>query len=147
MILDQTEIYISENYTFIPLLLLIIQAFLFNLLWPFINQFESNNKMSKLDIDTLFSDNYYVTIYNIVSNLKSNENDIQGIANILYNDMNVFLLIVGFTLFISLILLISNISYSFVFKKRNTLSNVDIYNLLENACMHTVIKASVYQML
>ena len=58
MILDQTEIYISENYTFIPLLLLIIQAFLFNLLWPFINQFESNNKMSKLDIDTLFSDNY-----------------------------------------------------------------------------------------
>ena len=32
MILDQTEIYISENYTFIPLLLLIIQAFLFHLL-------------------------------------------------------------------------------------------------------------------
>ena len=126
------------------------------------NQLNKNSKISILDIDTLFSDFIFIDLHKIgiypggiemlnrfinVSNLKSNENDIQGIANILYNDMNVFLLIVGFTLFISLILLISNISYSFVFKKRNTLSNVDIYNLLENACMHTVIKASVYQML
>ncbi len=123
------------------------------------NQLNKNSKISILDIDTLFSDFIFIDLHKIgiypggiemlnrfinVSNLKSNENDIQGIANILYNDMNVFLLIVGFTLFISLILLISNISYSFVFKKRNTLSNVDIYNLLENACMHTVIKASVY---
>ena len=123
------------------------------------NQLNKNSKISILDIDTLFSDFIFIDLHKIgirlvlfnrfinVSNLKSNENDIQGIANILYNDMNVFLLIVGFTLFISLILLISNISYSFVLKKRNTLSNVDIYNLLENACMHTVIKASVYQML
>ena len=123
------------------------------------NQLNKNSKISILDIDTLFSDFIFIDLHKIgirlvlfnrfinVSNLRSNENDMQGIANILYNDMNLFLLIVGFTLFISLILLISNISYSFVFKKRNTLSNVDIYNLLENACMHTVIKASVYQML
>ena len=55
----------------------------------------------------------------------------QVIANILYNDMNVLLLIVGFTLFISLIQLINNF-YSLVLKKRNTLSNVDIYKVLEN---------------
>ena len=67
-----------------------------------------------------------------VSNLRSNENDMQGIANILYNDMNLFLLIVGFTLFISLILLITNVFISFLLKKRNTLSNVDIYKVLEN---------------
>ena len=67
-----------------------------------------------------------------ISNLKNNENDIQIISNILYNDMSVLLLSVGFTLFISLILLISNISYSFVLKKRNRLSNVDIYKVLEN---------------
>ena len=40
-----------------------------------------------------------------VSNLKTNENDMEVIANILYNDMNVLLLIVGFTLFISLIII------------------------------------------
>ena len=108
------------------------------------NQLNKNSKISILDIDTLFSDFIFIDLHKIgirlvlfnrfinVSNLKSNENDIQGIANILYNDMNVFLLIVGFTLFISLILLISNISYSFVLKKRNRLSNVDIYKVLEN---------------
>jgi len=148
-IFDQTEISISDNYKFLPLLLfLIVQAYLLNLLWPLMNQLNKNGKMSILDIDTLFSDFIFIDFHKIgiypggiemlnrfinVSNLKSNENDIQGIANILYNDMNVFLLIVGFTLFISLILLISNIFYSFVFKKRNRLSNVDIYNLLENS--------------
>ena len=108
------------------------------------NQLNKNSKISILDIDTLFSDFIFIDLHKIgirlvlfnwfinVSNLRSNENDMQGIANILYNDMNLFLLIVGFTLFISLILLISNISYSFVFKKRNTLSNVDIYKVLEN---------------
>ena len=151
-ILDQTEISISDNYKFIPLLLFIlIQAYLFNLLWPIMNQLNKNSKISILDIDTLFRDFIFIDLHKIgiypggiemfnrfinVSNLKSNENDIQGIANILYNDMNVFLLIVGFTLFISLILLISNISYSFVLKKRNTLSNVDIYKVLENLRFH-----------
>ena len=147
-VLDQTEISISDNYKFIPLLLfIIVQAYLLNLLWPLMNQLNKNGKMSILDIDTLFSDFIFIDLHKIgiypggiemfnrdinVSNLRSNENDMQGIANILYNDMNVFLLIVGFTLFISLILLISNISYSFVLKKRNTLSNVDIYKVLEN---------------
>ena len=111
------------------------------------NQLNKNSKISILDIDTLFSDFIFIDLHKIgiypggiemfnrfinVSNLRTNENDMQGIANILYNDMNLFLLIVGFTLFISLILLISNISYSFVLKKRNTLSNVDIYKVLEN---------------
>lgn len=111
------------------------------------NQLNKNSKISILDIDTLFSDFIFIDLHKIgiypggiemfnrdinVSNLRSNENDMQGIANILYNDMNLFLLIVGFTLFISLILLISNIFYSFVLKKRNTLSNVDIYKVLEN---------------
>ena len=108
------------------------------------NQLNKNSKISILDIDTLFSDFIFIDLHKIgirlvlfnrfinVSNLRSNENDMQGIANILYNDMNLFLLIVGFTLFISLILLISNISYSFVLKKRNRLSNVDIYKVLEN---------------
>ena len=166
MLIDQTEIYISDNYKFIPLVLLVID-FLFNLLWPFINQYQQQccNKISKLDIDTLLSDFIFellgylfqrklvngllgsLEMFNVNINISNNENDIQIISNILYHDMSVLLLSVGFTLFISLILLISNISYSFVFKKRNTLSNVDIYNLLENACMHTVIKASVYQML
>ena len=147
-VLDQTEISISDNYKFIPLLLVILMTvYLFNLLWPLMNQLNKNSKISILDIDTLFSDFIFIDLHKIgiypggiemlnrfinVSNLKSNENDIQGIANILYNDMNVFLLIVGFTLFISLILLISNISYSFVLKKRNRLSNVDIYKVLEN---------------
>ena len=63
----------------------------------------------------------------------------QGIANILYNDMNLFLLIVGFTLFISLILLITNVFISFLLKKRNTLSNVDIYKVLENLIFHAFI--------
>ena len=106
------------------------------------NQLNKNSKISILDIDTLFSDFIFIDLHKIgirlvlfnrfinVSNLRSNENDMQGIANILYNDMNLFLLIVGFTLFISLILLISNISYSFVLKKRNRLSNVDIYIIL-----------------
>ena len=62
----------------------------------------------------------------------------QVIANILYNDMNVLLLIVGFTLFISLIQLINNF-YSLVLKKRNTLSNVDIYKVLENLIFHAFI--------
>ena len=116
------------------------------------NQLNKNSKISILDIDTLFSDFIFIDLHKIgiypggiemfnrfinVSNLKSNENDIQGIANILYNDMNVFLLIVGFTLFISLILLISNISYSFVLKNKvNRLSNVDIYKVLENLRFH-----------
>ena len=57
MLIDQTEIYISDNYKFIPLVLLVID-FLFNLLWPFINQYQQQccNKISKLDIDTLLSD-------------------------------------------------------------------------------------------
>ena len=147
-VLDQTEISISDNYKFIPLpLVILMTVYLFNLLWPLMNQLNKNSKISILDIDTLFSDFIFIDLHKIgiypggiemfnrfinVSNLKSNENDIQGIANILYNDMNVFLLIVGFTLFISLILLISNISYSFVLKKRNRLSNVDIYKVLEN---------------
>ena len=111
------------------------------------NQLNKNSKISILDIDTLFRDFIFIDLHKIgiypggiemlnrfinVSNLRTNENDMQGIANILYNDMNLFLLIVGFTLFISLILLISNISYSFVLKKRNRLSNVDIYKVLEN---------------
>ena len=109
------------------------------------NQLNKNSKISILDIDTLFSDFIFIDLHKIgirlvlfnrfinVSNLRSNENDMQGIANILYNDMNLFLLIVGFTLFISLILLISNISYSFVLKNKvNRLSNVDIYKVLEN---------------
>ena len=125
------------------------------------NQLNKNSKISILDIDTLFSDFIFIDLHKIgiypggiemlnrfinVSNLKSNENDIQGIANILYNDMNVFLLIVGFTLFISLILLISNISYSFVLKKRNRLSNVDIYKVLENLRLVDVanINAAVF---
>ena len=65
----------------------------------------------------------------------------QVIANILYNDMNVLLLIVGFTLFISLInikLILHNF-YSLVLKKRNTLSNVDIYKVLENLIFHAFI--------
>ena len=49
MILDQTEIYISENYTFIPLLLLIIQAFLFTnciiIFVGIINYFLNSNYM------------------------------------------------------------------------------------------------------
>ena len=111
------------------------------------NQLNKNGKMSILDIDTLFSDFIFIDLHKIgiypggiemfnrdinVSNLRSNENDMQGIANILYNDMNLFLLIVGFTLFISLILLITNVFISFLLKKRNTLSNVDIYKVLEN---------------
>ena len=112
------------------------------------NQLNKNSKISILDIDTLFSDFIFIDLHKIgiypggiemfnrfinVSNLRTNENDMQGIANILYNDMNLFLLIVGFTLFISLILLISNISYSFVLKNKvNRLSNVDIYKVLEN---------------
>ena len=144
-VLDQTEISISDNYKFIPLpLVILMTVYLFNLLWPLMNQLNKNSKISILDIDTLFSDFIFIDLHKIgirlvlfnrfinVSNLRSNENDMQGIANILYNDMNLFLLIVGFTLFISLILLISNISYSFVLKKRNRLSNVDIYKVLEN---------------
>ena len=144
-VLDQTEISISDNYKFIPLpLVILMTVYLFNLLWPLMNQLNKNSKISILDIDTLFSDFIFIDLHKIgirlvlfnrfinVSNLRTNENDMQGIANILYNDMNLFLLIVGFTLFISLILLISNISYSFVLKKRNRLSNVDIYKVLEN---------------
>ena len=147
-VLDQTEISISDNYKFIPLpLVILMTVYLFNLLWPLMNQLNKNSKISILDIDTLFSDFIFIDLhfqedwwirlvlfnrFINVSNLRSNENDMQGIANILYNDMNLFLLIVGFTLFISLILLISNISYSFVLKKRNRLSNVDIYKVLEN---------------
>ena len=84
------------------------------------NQLNKNSKISILDIDTLFSDFIFIDLHKIgiypggiemfnrfinVSNLRSNENDMQGIANILYNDMNVLLLIVGFTLFISLIII------------------------------------------
>ena len=127
--LDQTEIYISDNYKFIPLVLLVID-FLFNLLWPFINQYQQQccNKISKLDIDTLLSDFIFellgylfqrklvngllgsLEMFNVninISNLKNNENDIQIISNILYNDMSVLLLSVGFTLFISLILIVN----------------------------------------
>ena len=121
MILDQAYIHITDNYRFIPLLLLVTQAFLFSFLWPLINQFEitlkENNKISKLDIDTSFSDFTFTDLHNVyhggaldmfnininVSNPISNENGMQVIANILYNDMNALLLIVGFTLFISLI--------------------------------------------
>ena len=39
--------------------------------------------------------------------INNNENDIQIISNILYNDMSVLLLSVGFTLFISLILIVN----------------------------------------
>ena len=144
-VLDQTEISISDNYKFIPLpLVILMTVYLFNLLWPLMNQLNKNSKISILDIDTLFSDFIFIDLHKIgirlvlfnrfinVSNLRSNENDMQGIANILYNDMNLFLLIVGFTLFISLILLITNVFISFLLKKRNTLSNVDIYKVLEN---------------
>ena len=47
-----------------------------------------------------------------ISNLKNNENDMQIISNILYNDMSVLFLSVGFTLFLSLILIVNNIFYS-----------------------------------
>ena len=135
MLIDQTEIYISDNtlrynaYKFIPLVLFLIDL-LFNLLWPFINQYQqvSCNKISKLDIDTLLSDFIFellgylfqrklvngllgsLEMFNVninISNLKNNENDIQIISNILYNDMSVLLLSVGFTLFISLILIVN----------------------------------------
>ena len=147
-VLDQTEISISDNYKFIPLpTVILMTVYLFNLLWPLMNQLNKNSKISILDIDTLFSDFIFIDLhfqedwwirlvlfnrFINVSNLRSNENDMQGIANILYNDMNLFLLIVGFTLFISLILLITNVFISFLLKKRNTLSNVDIYKVLEN---------------
>ena len=86
--------------------------------------------------------NYDIQYLNIEKMLKITLNRYKlGIGNILYNDMNVLLLIVGFTLFISLInikLILHNF-YSLVLKKRNTLSNVDIYNLLDNASMYTLI--------
>ena len=127
MLIDQTEIYISDNYKFIPLVLLVI-GFLFNLLWPFINQYQQQccNKISKLDIDTLLSDFIFellgylfqvswnvnallgsLEMFNVNINISNNENDIQIISNILYNDMSVLLLSVGFTLFISLILIVN----------------------------------------
>ena len=126
MLIDQTEIYISDNYKFIPLVLLVID-FLFNLLWPFINQYQQQccNKISKLDIDTLLSDFIFellgylfhkkyvnallgsLEMFNVNINISNNENDIQIISNILYNDMSVLLLSVGFTLFISLILIVN----------------------------------------
>ena len=126
MLIDQTEIYISDNYKFIPLVLLVID-FLFNLLWPFINQYQQQccNKISKLDIDTLLSDFIFellgylfqrkllnallgsLEMFNVNINISNHENDIQIISNILYNDMSVLLLSVGFTLFISLILIVN----------------------------------------
>jgi len=56
-----------------------------------------------------------------ISNLKNNENDIQILSNILYNDMSVLLLSVGFTLFISLILIVNNIFYSDLKSKRSNI--------------------------
>ena len=126
MLIDQTEIYISDNYKFIPLVLLVID-FLFNLLWPFINQYQQQccNKISKLDIDTLLSDFIFellgylfqrklvngllgsLEMFNVNINISNHENDIQIISNILYNDMSVLLLSGGFTLFISLILIVN----------------------------------------
>ena len=111
------------------------------------NQLYKSQKISKLDIDTLFSNFIFVDLHNIgiypgalemfnrninISNLKTNENDMQVIANILYNDMAIFLLIVGFTLFISLILLVTNVFYSLILKKRNTLYSLDIYKVINN---------------
>jgi len=116
------------------------------------NQLYKSQKISKLDIDTLFSNFIFVDLnsatnmqlmQNIgslemfnrninISNLKTNENDMQVIANILYNDMAIFLLIVGFTLFISLILLITNVFYSLILKKRSTLYSLDIYKVINN---------------
>jgi len=111
------------------------------------NQLYKSPKISKLDIDTLFSNFIFVDLHSIgiypgalemfnrninISNLKTNENDMQVIANILYNDMAIFLLIVGFTLFISLILLITNVFYSLILKKRNTLYSLDIYKVINN---------------
>ena len=57
ILIYQYSILKRYNYKFIPLVLLVID-FLFNLLWPFINQYQQQccNKISKLDIDTLLSD-------------------------------------------------------------------------------------------
>ena len=86
-----------------------------------INQFESAIKPARVDLDTLFTD--YTAIYfrfstnllcglypielwagDIIGvNVVVNENDMQIIADIVYNDVNIQLLFSGYGLFLALV--------------------------------------------
>ena len=85
-----------------------------------INQFESYIKPARVDLDTLFTD--YTAIYfrftannqllypielwagDIIGvNVVVNENDMQIIADIVYNDVNIQLLFSGYGLFLALV--------------------------------------------